>query len=234
LKGQIIVPLDLSSLSDALELVDRLGDVADYFKVGHQLFTAEGPAAVREVKSRGKRVFLDLKYCDIPNTVRHGVESAVRLGVNMCTVHVGGGTEMMIAAASGSEGSGTLVVGVTILTSMTVMDVEAVWNREINALREEAVRLATLASEAGLSGVVCSPLEVKAIRRSTGDDFKIVTPGIRFPEGDAHDQARVATPASATADGCDYLVIGRAITGADDPAAAHLRARQEISAALEG
>jgi orotidine-5'-phosphate decarboxylase len=232
-KGQIIVPLDLSSLSDALELVERLGDEVSYFKVGHQLFTAEGPAVVRELKSRGKKVFLDLKFLDIPNTVRQGVESAVGLGADLCTVHVAGGADMMAAAAE-AAGTETLVVGVTLLTSMTVTDVEAVWNREITALREEAVRLAMMASEAGLGGVVCSPPEVRAIRRAVGVNFKIVTPGIRFTDGDAHDQARVGTPGFAASDGSDYLVIGRAITGADDPVAAYQLARNEIAAALEG
>jgi orotidine-5'-phosphate decarboxylase len=232
-KGQIIVPLDLPSLSRALGLVDQLPSEADYFKVGHQLFTAAGPAAVKELKARGKRVFLDLKYFDIPNTVRHGVTSAVALGVDLCTVHVSGGAEMMTAAAE-AAGTDTLVVGVTVLTSMTVTDVESVWNREISALREEAVRLARMGAEAGLGGVVCSPLEVKAIHRALGDDFKVVTPGIRFEEGEAHDQARVATPRSAASEGSDYLVIGRAITGANDPAAAYRRAREEIATALEG
>ena len=232
MKGQIIVALDTPEAASALDLVDRLGDDADYFKVGHQLFTSEGPAVVRELKSRGKRVFLDLKFMDIPNTVRHGVESAVGLGVDLCTVHVAGGPGMMSAAAE-AAGTSTLVVGVTVLTSMTVTEVESVWGREVSSLQAEAARLATVAHEAGLGGVVCSPLEVKAIRRAAGEDFKLVTPGIRFAEGDAHDQARVSTPGAAASEGSDYLVIGRAITQAEDPAAAYLRARDEVAAARE-
>ena len=232
MKGQIIVALDTRSAAEALHLVDLLGHAGEYFKVGHQLFTAEGPEVVRALKSRGKRVFLDLKYFDIPNTVRHAVESAVGLGVDLCTVHVSGGTEMMAAAADQARAD-TLVVGVTVLTSMTVGDVESVWGREIGTLSEEAVRLATMASDAGLAGVVCSFPEVEAIRSAVGEDFRIVTPGIRFTGGDAHDQARVATPAAAAAGGCDYLVIGRAITGADDPAAALRLAQKEISGVLD-
>jgi len=227
----IIVPLDVPDREAALALVERLGSDVDFYKVGHQLFTAEGPDIVRALRDAGKRVFLDLKYHDIPNTVARGVESARALGAELTTIHVSGGLEMMRAAAE-SAGEGLRVVGVTVMTSMTVTDVEGVWDREISALREETVRLSQLAAEAGLGGVVSSPQEVRVIKRAVDGDFRVVTPGIRFEGGDTHDQARVAAPGVAAAEGSDYLVIGRAITAAEDPPAAFRRARDEIEEAL--
>jgi len=230
--ADIIIPLDVPDRTAALMLVERLGSGADFYKVGHQLFTAEGPGVVQRLRDAGKRVFLDLKYHDIPHTVARGIQSAVELGAELVTVHVSGGDAMMRAAADAAADRAQ-VVGVTVLTSMTVTDVEAVWDREISALREETVRLATLAKDAGLSGVVCSPLEVRAVKRAAGEDFLVVTPGIRFEGEQTHDQARVATPGSAVQEGADYLVIGRAITAADDPRTALARAREEITVVLE-
>lgn len=227
---EIVIPLDVPSLDDALSIVETLGEEADYYKVGLELYTAEGARAVTELKERGKRVFLDLKLHDIPVTVARAVVAARSLGVDLCTVHTAGGATMMRAAADAAEG-GMLVAGVTVLTSMTVPDIEEVWAREISALREEVVRLTRMAVESGLGGVVASPLEAIAVRRAAGDDFAVVTPGIRFAEGDTHDQERVATPGDAARAGADYLVIGRAITQAEDPVAALRRARLEASLA---
>ncbi len=231
--AEIILPLDVPSRADALQIVDRLGEDADFYKVGLELFTAAGPELVSELKRREKRVFLDLKLHDIPVTVARAVTSAQALGVDLCTVHTLGGADMLRAAADAAEGK-LLVVGVTVLTSMTVPDVEEVWAREISALREEIVRLTRLSADSGLGGVVASALEATAIRRAAGEDFAIVAPGIRFADGDAHDQKRVATPGDATRAGADYLVIGRAILGADDPVAALRRARDEIRLATLG
>jgi orotidine-5'-phosphate decarboxylase len=225
--AEIILPLDVPSRADALQIVDRLGEDADFYKVGLELFTAAGPELVSELKRRDKRVFLDLKLHDIPVTVARAVTGARALGVDLCTVHTLGGADMMRAAADAAEAK-LLVVGVTVLTSMTVPDIEDVWAREISALREEIVRLTRLAADAGLGGVVASALEATAIRRAAGEDFAIVTPGIRFAEGDPHDQKRVATPGDAASAGADYLVIGRAVLGADDPVAALRRAREEV------
>ena len=216
-------------MGTALDFVDRIPE-ASWFKVGHQLFTTEGPDAVRALKDRGKHVFLDLKYHDIPNTVAHGVESARRLGVDLTTVHVQGGATMLRAAAE-AGGDELLVVGVTVLTSTSVAELASIWGRDVPSVRDEAVRLARAAAEAGLGGVVCSPHEVAAIKSATDGALRAVTPGVRFRGGDAHDQARVSTPGDAARAGSDYLVIGRAISGAEDPAAAFRRATDEITAA---
>ncbi|MFO7895270.1 MAG: orotidine-5'-phosphate decarboxylase [Longimicrobiales bacterium] len=227
----LIVALDLPNADEALSLVDELGDVAAYYKVGAQLFTREGPALIAELKDRGKRVFLDLKYHDIPHTVARSVESAAELGVDMLTIHASGGTAMMRAARGAIGLDGPILVGVTLLTSFSGSDVEEVWDKELRSLRDDVARLANLAAEAGLDGVVSSALEVEALKRRHGGDFLVVTPGIR-PEGDpAGDQARVATPASAVLAGADYLVVGRPIHAADDPAAAFQSMMDEVAGA---
>lgn len=229
--NDLIVALDLPTADDALSLVDTLGDAGRYYKVGAQLFTREGPDLVRELKDREKRVFLDLKYHDIPHTVGRAVESAAALGVDMLTVHASGGTAMMRAAREAAGVDGPVLVGVTLLTSFSATDVEEVWEKQLLSLRDEVARLAGLAADAGLDGVVSSALEVEALKRKHGAHFIAVTPGIR-PAGDqAGDQARVATPAMAVEAGADYLVIGRPIHGADDPGAALDSLLAEIAAA---
>ncbi|MSR35270.1 MAG: orotidine-5'-phosphate decarboxylase [Gemmatimonadetes bacterium] len=223
----VIVALDFASASEATRLVERLGDDADFYKVGLELYTRAGPSLVRELTGQRKRIFLDLKLHDIPNTVVGAVRAARDLGVELLTVHTSGGRAMMEVAAEAAAGELKLL-GVTLLTSLSPSDIEAVWGRSIGSLREEVVRLATLAKESGIAGIVASPQEAQAVRRRLGKELLVVTPGIRLPGGETHDQARVATPAQAVRAGADYLVIGRAVTGAPDPAAALEKVRRSL------
>jgi orotidine-5'-phosphate decarboxylase len=232
--SEIIVALDLPSSDEALGLVDRLGDAIDFYKVGSPLFTSAGPDLVRELVGRDKRVFLDLKYHDIPSTVANAVTSAAALGVDLLTVHASGGAAMMEAARQACDAVGDgapRLLGVTILTSFTAVDVEQVWNKEILSVRDEVARLAGLAAEAGLHGVVTSPLEAEALKRRHGTEFIVVTPGIRHSGDRPGDQARTATPAEAARTGADYLVIGRPVLQASDPAAIVSVIRAEIDTA---
>jgi orotidine-5'-phosphate decarboxylase len=189
---------------------------------------------LRELRSRGKRIFLDLKLHDIPNTVAHTVEAVAELEVDLLTLHASGGTAMMRAAAAAAGANGPRLLGVTLLTSFTPADVEEVWGKQLLSVRDETLRLVALAGEAGLHGIVTSALEAEAVKRRQGADFLVVTPGIR-PSGDlAGDQARTATPADAVRAGSDYLVIGRPVTGAAEPADVVARIRAEMEAAVEG
>jgi orotidine-5'-phosphate decarboxylase len=219
----ILVALDVESAAKAIALADALRGSVGGFKIGKQLFTAAGPAMVRELTAKGDRVFLDLKFHDIPNTVAGAVQSAVATGAWMVNVHASGGSAMMQAAAEAArkaaEKSGQprpLVIAVTVLTSM---DNEGL--AEIGVARpmlDQVVHLAALAKASGLDGVVASPQEVRAIRAACGTDFQIVTPGIRPADQQGKDdQARTLTPAQAIAAGSSYLVIGRPITAAPDP-----------------
>lgn len=219
-KQRIIVALDLPTRKDALQLVDALGDEALILKVGAILFTEAGPSLLDELKKRGKLVFLDLKFHDIPNTVAGGVRAAARRGVHMLTVHASGGLAMLEAAREAAGPDGPDVMAVTLLTSLVSEDVEQVFGRSPVSLVDEVVRLASLAVRAELPGVVASPTEVKPIKRSHGDVLKVVTPGIRLPGDDPADQSRYATPESAARAGADYIVVGRSVTKAKDPAAA--------------
>ncbi len=225
----IIVALDVPSADAALSLVERLGDRVDYYKIGSPLFTRIGPAIVREIKARGKRVFLDLKYHDIPSTVGNAVESARELDVDMLTLHASGGGAMLRAAADAAGENGPRLLGVTILTSFTADDVENVWDKKILSVRDEVVRLAALAADSGLHGIVSSPLEAETLKRRHGAQFIVVTPGIRHAGNQLGDQARTATPADATRAGADYLVIGRPIVEAADPAAVVDAVRADIA-----
>ena len=225
----VIVALDLPTSAEALELVDRLDDAGTYYKVGAQLYTSAGPELVEGLKERGKSVFLDLKYHDIPHTVARAVEAAAGLGVDMLTLHASGGTSMLEAAREAAGPDGPLLVGVTLLTSFTAAEVEAVWDKEIRSIRDEVARLTAVAVDAGLDGVVASALEVEALKRRHGTELLVVTPGIRPAGGLAGDQVRTATPGEAVAAGADYLVIGRPIHGADDPVAAMAAVRREVS-----
>ena len=215
----VIVALDQASQEEALTLVDRLGGAGTFYKVGLELYTRAGPPVVEALRARGKRVFLDLKLHDIPNTVAGAVRAATALDVELLTVHASGGASMLEAAQEAAAG-GVRLLGVTVLTSLTAAEVEDVWGREINSIRDEVARLAELANRCGMAGVVASPLEAGWIRRALGPERLIVTPGIRPAGGDQGDQARVATPASAVAAGADYLVVGRPVTRAPDPALA--------------
>ena len=226
--AQVIIPLDVPTLDDAMGLVDSLGEAADFYKVGLELFTAEGSAAVQALKQRNKRVFLDLKLHDIPSTVARAVARARVLEVDLLTLHATGGRLMMEAAAQAAENDLTLL-GVTVLTSMPSSDMEHSWGREVDSIEEEVVRLATLVRDSGVGGVVASVREAAPVKKALGSDLVVVTPGIRFAGGDAHDQARVSTPGAAVAAGADYLVIGRSVTQAPDPAEALRRVHEEMA-----
>jgi orotidine-5'-phosphate decarboxylase len=237
-RDKLIVALDLPNGNAATRMAESLQGHVGMFKVGSELFTAEGPVPVRYLVTTGQRVFLDLKFHDIPNTVRAAAREAAELGVSMVNVHASGGRKMMEAALEGARSVGTVagdeagprVLAVTILTSLAIQDIEELGISGTPA--EAVVRLARLAQSAGLDGVVASPREISAIRQACGPGFLIVTPGIRpdsalqsvsrRARGSANtdDQARIATPASAIAAGADYLVVGRPITGAPDPVAA--------------
>ena len=232
--SQLIVALDLPSFKAALALVDALGDAVDFYKVGSPLYTSTGLEAVAELRARGKRVFLDLKFHDIPNTVASAVESAAGIGVELLTLHASGGTAMLRAAREAlPAGSGPKLLGVTVLTSLSASDVEEAWAKEIRSLRDEVTRLAGLAAESGLDGVIASPHEVEPLKRKHGADFLVVTPGIRPTASSASDHARAATPAVAIRAGADFLVVGRPIIQAEDPVAATHAILEEIRTARE-
>ena len=227
-----ILALDVPDAARADALLARVGPVADFVKVGLQLFVAEGPAIVRDLRGRGLRVFLDLKLHDIPNTVARAVESAAALGVDLLTVHAAGGSAMLRAAAAASRGAGgPRLLAVTVLTSLSAPEVAEAWGRETVDAGAEVLRLAALAAGAGIDGVVASVHEAAAVRARAGEGFAILTPGIRLAGDPAGDQARVATPADAARAGVDYVVLGRSVTAADDPAAALARAIDELHAA---
>jgi len=222
--SRVIVALDYAQPSDALALVKRLDPSLCGVKVGKELFVAAGPDLVREIVALQFNVFLDLKFHDIPNTVSRACAAATRLGVWMLNVHASGGVAMMQAARRAVDDvsrnlgrTPPLLLAVTVLTSLGADDLVALGFADPPA--EQSLRLARLAQQCGLDGVVCSAQEAALLRGATSAQFKLVTPGIR-PAGDAtHDQVRLATPQSAIAAGADYLVIGRSITGAPDPRA---------------
>jgi orotidine-5'-phosphate decarboxylase len=218
-RQRLIVALDVSSSMAARTIVAAVGDSALAYKVGMQLYTAEGPPVVRELVASGRRVFLDLKYHDIPNTVGSAVREAAQLGVSMLTVHAGGGGKMLRAAAEAAQAVNPdlLVLGVTVLTSLDDPDLNMLGVRGV--VLDQVLRLAALALTNGCGGVVASAREATALRKEFGRDFAIVTPGVRPAGAGAHDQARVVTPAEAIAAGASYIVVGRPITEAPDPAA---------------
>jgi len=226
---RIIVALDYPGAKGALELASRLDPKLCRLKVGKELFTAAGPSLLEKLHKPGFSVFLDLKYHDIPNTVAAACLAAAGLGVWMINVHALGGRAMMLAAreALAKAGRPPKLIAVTVLTSMGTADMAEIG---LGGSPQEAVaRLARLAQECGLDGVVCSPQEAATLRRQCGEAFVLVTPGIRPAEAAQDDQQRVATPRRAIADGADYLVIGRPITRAPDPIAALRGINDEIS-----
>jgi orotidine-5'-phosphate decarboxylase len=229
-----IVALDVPDAASAHALLDRLGEDAAFVKVGLQLFVAEGPEVVRQMRGRGCRVFLDLKLHDIPNTVSHAVESAAALGVELLTVHAAGGPAMLRAAAAAAESAGDdapRLLAVTLLTSLSAAEVAETWGRDAVDASAEVQRLARMAEGARVGGVVASVRELAAVRAATGAAFRVLTPGIRLTGDAAGDQSRVATPADATRLGADYVVLGRSVTAAADPAAALRRVLAEMDEA---
>ncbi len=225
MKNPLIVALDVPDQEAALRLVARLGPTVPFYKIGLQLFTRCGPGVVEAIKQTGAKVFLDLKFHDIPTTVRHSVESACALGVDLVTIHLSGGGAMIRAAAEGARDS-ALVLGVTVLTSssretLREAGVEA-------AVEDQVLRLARLAVENGVTGIVASPLEVSLLRQVFGAALTIVTPGVRPDWAAANDQQRTMTPKAAMQAGADYLVVGRPITGQADPREAAERILAEL------
>lgn len=233
MRNPIIVALDLPTAQAALDLAARLAPLVGAVKVGKELFTAAGPGVVRDLRTAGLAVFLDLKFHDIPNTVASAVRSAVALDVQMLTVHTLGGSAMLRAAESAAQEAASkrgteppLVLGVTVLTSMNDAAL-----REVGVDAEPAAqvqRLAALAVDAGLRGLVCSPKELRLLRESLPSSLQLVTPGIRPASAAPDDQKRVMTPAEALRQGADWLVIGRPITAAPDPVEAARRIAQEL------
>src|SRR5215470_12668075 len=222
---RVITALDVSSREQALDLVKQLHDLAGMFKVGSQLFMAAGAPVVREIIDSGGRVFLDLKFHDIPNTVTHAAVEAAKLGVSMMTIHASGGRAMMHTVATDIQDKfgerKPMVVAVTVLTSL---DTKALFEMGLEMpLDEQVQRLARLAEDSGVDGVVCSPREIQLVRKAVQPKFKIVTPGIRLPDQSLNDQQRIATPREALSSGADYIVVGRAVTDNTDPRSAMQR-----------
>lgn len=226
----VIIACDFENAEKTLAFLDQFGSQKPYVKIGMELYYAEGPSIVKTLKSRGHQVFLDLKLHDIPNTVKKAMAVLSTLKIDMCNLHAAGTKEMMKAALEGltrADGTRPLLIAVTQLTSTTQerMETDILIEKPI----EEVVsRYAAGAKEAGLDGVVCSPLEAGAVHNACGNDFLTVTPGVRFTDDEKGDQARITTPAKAKEIGSDYIVVGRSITGAQDPKAAYERCLQEF------
>ena len=226
----VIVACDFSSAQQVFDFLDRFTDKKPFVKIGMELFYAEGPQIVREIKARGHKIFLDLKLHDIPNTVKKAMAVLSGLDVDMCNVHAAGTSAMMKAALEGltrPDGSRPLLIAVTQLTSTD----EESMRRELlidRRLDETVMHYARNAMESGLDGVVCSPLESGKVHQVCGAGFVTVTPGVRFADGDVGDQKRVTTPARAKELGSDYIVVGRPITAAADPVAAYNRCVEEF------
>jgi len=231
-RDHLIVALDSPDTEKTRALVHKLGESVSFYKVGKELFTAVGPSIVRELISGGKKVFLDLKFHDIPNTVAGAVNSAASLGVSLLTVHAAGGAKMLQAAAEAAAQSESrpTVLAVTVLTSLTAQELEQVGVK--GSLEAQVLRLATLAINSGCGGIVASAQEALRLRQALGAEFTLVTPGIRPAGSIAADQARVVTPDAAIRAGADYLVVGRPITAADDPAATAQSILQQIESAF--
>jgi orotidine-5'-phosphate decarboxylase len=231
MESPVLVALDYASEAPALALADRLSPELCRLKVGKELFTRCGPQLVEKLQNKGFEIFLDLKFHDIPNTVAGAVRAAAELGVWMVNVHAGGGRRMMEAAVDAVAGSDhkPLLIAVTVLTSLSEQDLLELGYTQSPA--DRVLQLAALAASSGMDGVVCSAQEAPALRAAQGQDFCLVTPGIRLAGDDAGDQRRVLTPADAIAAGSSYLVIGRSITGADDPLAALQRVDRELQGA---
>lgn len=226
----VIIACDFSSAQATFDFLDKFTEEKPFVKIGMELFYAEGPAIVKEIKKRGHKIFLDLKLHDIPNTVKKSMAVLSTLDVDMTNLHAAGTIDMMKAAVEGltrEDGTRPLLIAVTQLTSTSEqrMQEELLINASIN---DTIVKYANNAKQAGLDGVVCSPLEAGMVKDCCGKEFMTVTPGVRFADGDIGDQVRVTTPAKAKEIGSDYIVVGRPITAADDPVAAYRRCVKEF------
>lgn len=226
----VIIACDFNSKEDLYAFLDRFTEEKPFLKIGMELFYAEGPEIVREIKARGHKIFLDLKLHDIPNTVKKAMSVLSRLDVDMCNVHAGGTISMMEAGLEGltrPDGTRPLLIAVTQLTSTSEerMQKDLLIDRPLD---EVVMHYASNAKTAGLDGVVCSPLEAGKVKEVCGEAFLTVTPGVRFADGDKGDQVRITTPAKAREIGSDYIVVGRPITQADDPVAAYRRCVSEF------
>lgn len=226
----VIIACDFSSAEATLQFLDKFTDCKPFVKIGMELYYAAGPAIVQQIKARGHKIFLDLKLHDIPNTVKKAMAVLSKMDVDMCNLHAAGTIEMMKAALEGltrEDGTRPLLIAVTQLTSTSEerMQRELLINASIN---DTIVQYARNAKEAGLDGVVCSPLEAGMVKEACGDAFVTVTPGVRFADGEVGDQVRVTTPARAKEIGTDYIVVGRPITQATDPVAAYKRCVEEF------
>jgi len=224
--AKIIVALDVRSKKEALSLVDQLRGEISFFKIGLQLYTAEGPEIVRAVLGGGANVFLDLKLHDIPNTVARAIESASKLGVRMLTIHLSGGTEMIRAAVAAKK-TGMSILGVTVLTSATQQTLDELGIGE--QLDRHVLRLGNLGASAGIDGLIASPFEVKFLRAELGDKIKILVPGVRPSWSEPGDQKRFMTPRQALDAGADFLVIGRPIIGHKKPREAVAKILDELA-----
>ncbi len=230
MKRDVIIALDFKDGETALNFLDKFQEEKPFVKVGMELFFAEGPSIVKEIKRRGHKIFLDLKLHDIPNTVKGGMRSLTNLGADILNVHAAGTIEMMKAALEGTQrpdGTAPMLIAVTQLTSTSEerMQKDLLINATIN---DTILHYAKNAKEAGLAGVVCSPLEAGMVKAALGKDFVTVTPGIRFADSAKDDQVRITTPARAREIGTDYIVVGRPITQAEDPVAAYRRCMKEF------
>lgn len=226
----VIIACDFSSKAEVMNFLDKFTGRKPYVKIGMELFYAEGPQIVREIKARGHKIFLDLKLCDIPNTVKKSMAVLSGLDVDMTNLHASGTIAMMEAALEGltrSDGTRPLLIAVTQLTSTSEerMREDLLINEPLDKV---VMHYAANAKKAGLDGVVCSPREAEKVHTSCGRDFLTITPGVRFADGDVGDQVRVMTPADAKAIGSDYIVVGRPITAAADPVAAYERCVREF------
>lgn len=226
----VIIACDFAGADAALSFLDRFQEEKPFVKIGMELFYAEGPHIVREIKKRGHKIFLDLKLHDIPNTVKKSMAVLSALDIDMCNLHAAGTIPMMEAALEGltrPDGSRPLLIAVTQLTSTDQLHMES--DLLIHEPMEQVVmHYAKNARKAGLDGVVCSPLEAEAVHAACGTGFLTVTPGVRFADGDKGDQKRVMTPSQAKQAGSDYIVVGRPITAAEDPVAAYRRCVEEF------
>ncbi len=225
--GDVIIACDFSSEEELFGFLNQLGDERPYLKIGMELFYACGPEIVKKLKERGHKIFLDLKLCDIPNTVKKAISVLSKLDVDMTNIHSTGTSNTMKGAVEGLQNTNTLLIAVTLLTSISedALKDDLLINEQLG---KTVMHLAKTAKNCGVKGVVCSPLEAKKVKEVCGDDFVTVTPGIRFESDDKGDQVRIATPSFARENGCDYIVVGRPITKAENPLSAYLKCKKEF------